>query len=768
MMNLRSLYSSRRFALLLCVLTGLAPPAAPAGEAAPFEIRPEALPEAELMDLYLDSLEHYTNYAVGLWQDWPAVSRAGYFGNGISRGNEGIRANGATALAFALLYQERDSLEISRLSRDELLEKAVASTRYSAMTYATGDHPTVDGEKWGVRGWHHRQCSLWAGNVGLAAWLIWDELDSETREAVEKMLAREADQFVGRRPPSQLLLDTKAEENAWGAVSPALAANMFPEREEAAQWREAAIRYMMNALSVESDWEDETIVDGKPVREWVETCNAHPDFTLENHRFFHPNYAAVTAMMLGDASIFFGLAGNPVPAAASHHVLDGWRLLQHIATATGEWAYPSGLDWSLHSYEQISYLARLATYFKDPVARTLESRTAQYAFQRQQINSDGRFTGDSVGRSGFYREAVQARRTAFAYLHHKLWGTPDESIPYADFARSLYGTRNLPYVGIVLHRTADKLASASWVHKAMGNVTPDSEHYLDDPYVITPHQATLIGRLTDSAPKAVGYTVALAPDGFATAAELRENGIDRYVAIISLPGAPVVQLESAAAREPTVLTRNEGLLIAIQNDELSGNKRTLFSEDARVELEADTDPYLVEIAGRWANIDDRFGMAVLGGSGMAYRKGRGYNRRGAREDFWYGSYSEGLGAVDAGARAVSRAAVILPNTGQALTQKVSGSLQRLDLPDTLTGVSFQGPDGVHHSAFANLGDNDLSAKIPMETGAGTREIALTISPLAAGFICWRDGELVETSGSFNPESAELEVRQEIQAPPASQ
>ena len=94
-------------------------------------------------------------------------------------------------------------------------------------------------------------------------------------------------------------------------------------------------------------------------------------------------------------------------------------------------AFPSGLDWSLHSYDQITYLAWLATHFNDPDAQWAERKLSKQILYRQAINGDGRFVGESC-RSGagggstddFYAVAIMSSYIAEAYLHNEMAGFP--------------------------------------------------------------------------------------------------------------------------------------------------------------------------------------------------------------------------------------------------------------------------------------------------------------------------------------------------------
>ncbi len=95
---------------------------------------------------------------------------------------------------------------------------------------------------------------------------------------------------------------------------------------------------------------------------------------------------------------------------AEHNVLTVWTTnLAPMLLDSGEFAYPSGLDWELHDYEQNSYVAWIAAHFNDPLARRADGQLAQLVRYRQLVNGNGSFIGSSGG--GFYREAVEARYT---------------------------------------------------------------------------------------------------------------------------------------------------------------------------------------------------------------------------------------------------------------------------------------------------------------------------------------------------------------------
>jgi len=683
----------------------------------PFQVIPSPLPETEIKQIYLNMLEGYVKYAETLWHNWAKRPPAGYFGNGISKGNEGIRATSGTTLAYALLLRETDKKEFSGIPRDIIKEHTIAAIRYIAFTHKTGPCFTTDGKKWGYS-W---QSSLWASNFGLSAWLIWDQLDIKTKQIVKKVIIGEADRFLNCKPIGNEFLDTKAEENAWNTNITSLAANMFPTHPRAKEWRQKSIEYIMNTLSVKKDFSDNTIVDGKPVKEWVFTINLHPDFTLENHGFFHLVYLMVSAMSLGDSSIYYSFSKQLMPEAIGHHVLDGWETLKHFILPDGEWAYPNGLDWSLHDYEHISYLAWLATYWRDPLAKILESRLVQYSAQRQKINRDGRFVGESVGDRGFFREAVAAKRIVYAYLHHKLQGkfTDKNILSFKNYEKRLYGVRKYNYVDLIIHRTQKKFVSFSWKLKIMGYVVPSSSNYLNNPYITTPYTKGFVGTyeiLNKTKEKLINCSYNIVNNGFSTTGFLLSNNarVKHYLSFTSIGDEFVVYMDETKANWPCPINikGERGIPIGIENDELTGECRLLYTSDGKFSILGERSfSEIYKFNGNWINIDNRLGMIVWGSSGIAYQTSGGYNRRGAKRDLLFGSYSNRDRSFWLNKIINRRGTLILVNYNHKKTREVSNKIDVLNLPEGWAGIIFESLNRQKYLVISNFYDNNENLTI---------------------------------------------------------
>ncbi len=337
---------------------------------------------AQIPGLYLDELERHVPYAESQWHDFSSM---GYFGRGTCV-ERGVRTAANYAYVYAFLYVHSLSDQFSGVPRDRVLEHAIRTIGYLASSHkSVAKAACADGRQWGLV-W---QSAMWSSQLGMAAWMLWDKLDSDTKADVQVVITNEADQIASRTPPFAEYGDTKAEENGWDSNIVSLAPAIFPHDPRSAAWDFSAKEYMMNTLSVAQDLRDRTVVEGRPVSDWVHGANLHSDYTAENHNIFHPVYNMVTLHELGNSALAYGYSGREVPATVRHHVLDVWEnVLKTIVLADGEWVYPNGLDWMIHDYEHLPTFAWLATYFQDSSAALIESRLAAYLHLRQSLQID--------------------------------------------------------------------------------------------------------------------------------------------------------------------------------------------------------------------------------------------------------------------------------------------------------------------------------------------------------------------------------------------
>ncbi len=183
------------------------------------------------------------------------------------------------------------------------------------------NHPNGWGQPW-LRG-PCRQCEyqegLCAAFVARAAWLLWSDLSSAERPPVLRMLEYEADRELEvpihyLRSRTGLVLtpgNTGADELAWEASAPALAAAMLPNADHRDAWLFKVVQFTIAAWARPQDVRSSAAVAGTALSRWLDGSNVEPDGELVNHGRIAPDYVgeidhtitAVRDLMLGGATV---------------------------------------------------------------------------------------------------------------------------------------------------------------------------------------------------------------------------------------------------------------------------------------------------------------------------------------------------------------------------------------------------------------------------------------------------------------------------------
>ena len=476
----------------------------------------DAKAQPSSQQIYLSCLTNFETYAETIWHTSATIPDSGYWGDGGSTGNGGIRGNGGIAVAYAVLClaQPDDPKFSNRLARIR------QSLNYEYNTHVTGAYNTTKGNHWGWNGasgdW---QTPEWSASMGLACILVQKQsAHRHHRRCVRTVVVSEANHRAAIAPPSGHVSDTKAEENAWQGNILALAAAWMSTSNNAPTWLTAAKKYLANTYTISNP-------NGDPLASWLTTVTLYNDWALENHGFYHPTYEMVAGMSSGDSLLMAKMADTNIAAQftqfAEHNVLAVWtNNLSGMVMDSGDFAYPAGLDWELHDYEQYSFIAWMAAYFNDPVARWDDLRLAQLTRYRQQVNGNGEFVGPGGG--GFYREAVEARRVAISWLH---WNFADH--PTGPASAPAPALENLTDVAILTCRGTNGFVSISYGPQSNGSparimavIEPPAAGFPSNTIVTTPRLPGIIGLGAMGSPTG-GRLVNLTTNGNGFFAELQ-------------------------------------------------------------------------------------------------------------------------------------------------------------------------------------------------------------------------------------------------------
>ncbi len=586
-------------------------------------------------------LERFPMYSERGWHanylDFPDL---GYFGDP-THSEMGLRAMGNYIFVTALLATSPEyDQKPSGVSQEVLLQRARACLGYMTRGHVTGDLHCADGCQWG-NDW---QSAWWTARMAAGARLIWSKLTPKEQANVQRVIVHEANRHLKRNPPSGVKSDTKSEENAWDSEALAWAVGMFPSHPNADAWRSKLIQFCMNTLSTASDKNDSAVVDGKPVKEWVNTVNIHDDYTIENHGAYH--FCYMSCPLHSFAWGFEGLVGGGInpPEAMFHHYQDVWKWIKRAYIGDGRFAYLSGKDWPRYAYGlsfvlPVTVLAQLR--YNDPHARLLEKDRIETLEREQMINCDGSFYGGRFTCNDLHNRLAEYETDTYAnlglcYLLHK-----HGSIPAPPNSEQLWqhlaGSWSSPQTEWIFGRSARAFASFSWRHlyglHPLGLFVPPG---CADMVEWMPEQ--FVGRFrTDNIDLAKSYTrhnEDTFKGGFSTTGEITYNDSSgatiakKQISFTSLTdeGLAVV-FERTIADAPFKSHSSYSLNMALANDIFNNSQRTIYSKDAppitlpgakNLDTVSAAEPNANSVTSTsqrlqspWLNIDNKLGVILL-------------------------------------------------------------------------------------------------------------------------------------------------------------
>ena len=662
--------------------------------------------------IYLQCLTNFETYAESIWHtNTTGIPDAGFWGDGGSTGNGGIRGNGGIAVAYATLCiaLPNDPKFTNRLAR---VRQAL---NYDYNTHITGSYNTVSANKWGwsngslatctSQGGSDWQTAEWSGSMGLACILVQTNLPAATVVGVQTVVASEANHRAVIAPCTRLLSDgdTKAEENGWDGNILALAASWMTNNASASNWLYAAKNYLANTYTVAyPDLVTPNII-GDPLGSWVSTVTLFPSYALENHGFYHPTYEMVAGMSLGDSLLMARLANMNIAAQlqpfAEHNVMAVWtNNLNTLVTVTGDFAYPAGVDWSVRDFEHNSFITWMATHFNDPLARWADNQLSQCVRYRQIVNGDGTFVGTSTAPGGgiyFYREAVEARRTAIAWLH----------LNFADYPAGVMTapTNTLMYntdVQVIHQRSAFGTFSISYNgSRTMANVEPAALSVPTNAFISSPRLPGILGlgALGDPTSATVVSYVTNA-DGFN--AELKiTSSLGTTEEFIKSTGESIAIVEVSKLNNGSTASSGGSFICGIENDPLTGGSRLLEWSNSSATITAMSSAAR-NVTNNWICVSGRYGLAAGPAGYFRYAANSSYYRTDSAGYSEAGEAEDALSFVENNQLA-PRYAVWFPAKSALQTSNAAAAITWVT--NTTTGtLTFPGVGGAATTLVASI------------------------------------------------------------------
>ncbi len=235
---------------------------------------------------------------------------------------------------------------VTGMSENDAIQLSELAIRGVAFTHRANNPDAATHWGQGLEDKRSWQAAYWASRDAQAAWMLWDSLSDETRTAVARMVKYEADAFIDYKVPYWCNPDggvnspgdSKAEESAWNSRVVTIAQAMMPDDPNVSRWRQKASELIVSSYSRPSDLKNATIIEGKPVKDWLHGYNTFEDGVMVNHERAHPGYMMVHPLTY-EAIIDTSLAGQFTPRSAFWNDDVTWNALTNLNFVEGENRY---------------------------------------------------------------------------------------------------------------------------------------------------------------------------------------------------------------------------------------------------------------------------------------------------------------------------------------------------------------------------------------------------------------------------------------------
>jgi hypothetical protein len=358
------------------------------------------------------------------------------------------------------------------------------------------------------------------------------------------------------------------------------------------------------------------------------------------------------------------------------------------------------MDWELHGLSFINLYASLATRHKDALAARMENNCLQYMRAWQAMCQGDLAVPGS--RLGFTRHAICAEQASYAYLAHKVFGPPAKETTARKAASQLQGTWARDFVEFIAHRTESKFVSFSWKNRIMGLLIPIGQGHDDNPHVTVPIPSGFVGSIEltpkqPAGPKAVEHVWKETPNGFETTGSLLINSglLKQTIRVTSVGRQTVIYQDRVTALSNVSMSRELGVPVGIENDEVTGGKRVVYHRDGKTIFDWKKPQQPVALPGSWANVDGRLGLVMAAGSGLSYHQAAGYDPHTAVcPDVLYGSFSDRPQHFKAGEQVAQRIVLFFVEVTPRTTSSLSRSFSTAEWSGTQV-LRLKLPEGGH-------------------------------------------------------------------------
>ncbi|MCZ7648044.1 MAG: hypothetical protein M5U26_22755 [Planctomycetota bacterium] len=697
-------------------------------------------------DHALQILQSWLPFGMRYWWTPKGDARHGCWGTGYA--HWGVQSHQKLVAALAVLADDPSiDAKAAGLSRDEALARALAGLRFTLDQHLEHGLPGPDGATWG----HTWISALGVERMMPGVELLEAHLDEAYRAKLRAVLCSEADYQLTVNVGGDVWGHTsknKPESNIWNGALCARAALCYPEHPRAAAWIEKAHEWLLNGISIPADAQDDSVVAGKPLKEWHRGPNFFPHYSLDHHMYLNVGYMVICISNLAILHYAFKARRAAPPESLYHHAEALWSVIRKFTFADGRLCRIGGDSRVRYCYCQDYLLPALywaADHLRDPHAWGLLEGQLKLIEHEQKLSGDGGFISRRMEHmkrdNELYYTRLESDKASGLALVRTWWRRfPFEPAkPAREFEATVQGGWSEPEHGAVFHRSPTRIASFAWraSEGPMGLcLAPDNGHDAE-------WQKNLAGGirfLGETEPKGDVHEKHLEsfPGGFVTSGVMsdklkkfigegwrsEEHWLKHKLVFAALPDERTVLRLEFAALEPrrVYLDAVEGVKWEIPNDILTGRRTYAFAGGERTLEPRLGANEVIGLGSAWVNVDGRLGAVGIYGADTW-----SIARRGTRIGGYSGSMltdalcwpcRAGREAVEGPATLLDSGVALFASTGAAATKTYheQGLAKRLEAPGLLRAILALGFDGRQYVLAANFGAEPVAATLAAPLG----------------------------------------------------
>lgn len=654
----------------------------------------------------------------------------------------GVQTNQKALSAFAIAAVD-PSIDWNSvgLKREEVLEQAISMLRFSLESHIEGSYYCTDGEKWG---------HTWISVLGIermmhAVEAIWDLLTDRDHALLKKVLISEADWLLEEYPiQAGLIINNKPESNIWNGALLSRVALYYPDAPNAERYKEKATQFFINGISIEDDQFNETVYDGQKVKDAFVGANFFNTCACNHHGYMNVGYMVICLSNIAMLHFSFKARGEKAPEALYHHACDLWKLIRSLTFEDGRLWRIGGDTRARYCYCQ-DYALPMWAFVEDMYDEDCEEfERGWLSTLRTEVdyNGDGSFLSSRLGYlkdlSPLYYTRLESDRanviSMMAYWKriYNLGGSKkcEEITSWHD-----------PYHGSVMEKGKNRIASFTWIaaerpqamclKAGMSNLAEWKNNLtgeirgigvINECRVLSHEEKVFPGGFLTFG------TVISESSGFVAEGQNTDRQAFKMIAYAALPDdATVVCIQKAVAANRTLIDSYKGILWNIPNDIFNGTVRSYIYDGGTVILKGAEKTEAKNLnVGKWINVDNVLGMAVLGDQEMvmlrpskrqiAIKRSLGKDST----DYGIGSlycdeivapYSNKRKWYDRGEKIYEVAFAMV--VGDALkTEKCATTLKTIDdLAEGVLSISVVGQDGRRYGLIYNTLDTEVEISL---------------------------------------------------------